>query len=90
MKKLKKIFIKYFLRVKKVFKIFTLKMFIFLRFKLKLKPNILSTILNGIGIGIIANVFFVIGTETKIDYIRLVFIAFFAIILLILSSIEKE
>ena len=28
-------------------------MFIFLRFKLKLKPNILSTILNGIGIGII-------------------------------------
>ncbi len=90
MKKLKRIFIKYFLRAKKVFKVFTLKMFIFLRFKLKLKPNILSTILNGIGIGIIANVFFVIGTENKIDYIRLGFIAFFAIILLILSSIEKE
>ena len=88
MKKLKRIFIKYFLRAKKVFKVFTLKMFIFLRFKLKLKPNILSTILNGIGI--IANVFFVIGTENKIDYIRLGFIAFFAIILLILSSIEKE
>ena len=46
--------------------------------------------INGIGIGIIANVFFVIGTENKIDYIRLGFIAFFAIILLILSSIEKE
>ena len=66
MKKLKRIFIKYFLRAKKVFKVFTLKMFIFLRFKLKLKPNILSTILNGIGIGIIANVFLLSELKTKL------------------------
>ena len=66
MKKLKRIFIKYFLRAKKVFKVFTLKMFIFLRFKLKLKPNILSTIFNGIGIGIIANVFLLSELKTKL------------------------
>ena len=75
MKKIKRLF-------KVIFEIFALN--------LKLKPNIVSTILLGVGTGIVANVMFVLTATKNFDFISLTISFMFAIIILTIGSLERK
>jgi uncharacterized membrane protein YeaQ/YmgE (transglycosylase-associated protein family) len=78
-KKLKEFLLKLF---KVVFKIIALDF--------KLRPDIVSTILLGVGTGIVANIMFVFTTTKNFDFISLTISFVLAIIILAIGSLERK
>ena len=70
-------------------KYLSLFVFVFLK-NHKLKDDTMSNMFSGIGIGVIANVMFVITTSKKYDLLSLTISFLLAIILLLIGSIEKK
>ena len=58
--------------------------------KYKINPNAMSSILLGVGTGVVANVMFVITTEKDFHFINLSISFFLGIILLTIGSLEKK
>ena len=77
-------------KIKYPIKVMSIKVFLFFNYRLKLKPNAFATIMNGVGVGLVANIIFVTYADSDIDFLRLIVMGLFAILLLILSSIEKD
>ncbi len=68
---------------------FAKKIFIFCK-KYKIKPNTASGVFQGTGIGLIANIMFVSTTSTDVNNLKLTMTFLFAIILLLVGSIERK
>ena len=76
--------------MKNKMKIFLMKLFLFYRNTFKFKPIVLGKVFNGIGIGLISNVLFVVTTNQKTEKIYLIISFLFAIIFIVIGNIQKK
>ena len=72
-----------------IIKRFAKKIFVFSK-KYKIKPNTASGVFQGTGIGLMANIMFVLTTSVKANILKLTITFMFAIILLLIGSIERK
>lgn len=72
-----------------IFKHISLLLFIFFS-KYRFNPNVISSILLGVGTGVVANSMFVFTTEKEFNGLRLFLSFSFGIILLVVGSLEKK
>ena len=68
----------------------SLKVFLFIKDRFKLKPIQFGMVMSGIGIGIISNVLFLITTGQQYDTFRLFISFIFAIIIIAIGSIQRK
>lgn len=67
-----------------------IKLFSYLRDRIKIRTGTMDTIFNGVGTGIIANVMFVLTTSKNYQILNLTISFVLAIILLLIGSIERK
>lgn len=77
-------------KVLKIIKKILLKLFLFYRDNFYLKPIIVGKVFNGIGIGVVSNVVFVITTNQVVDKLNLIISFLFAIIFIVIGNIQKK
>jgi|LZQN01.1.fsa_nt_gb hypothetical protein len=77
-------------KILKIIKKILLRLFLFYRDNFYFKPIIVGKVFNGIGIGVVSNVVFVITTEQKVNTFNLIISFLFAIIFIVIGNIQKK